>query len=71
MLITVHNNPRTRNLNTLLAIVLLRLDSVNHGVTEAVVLSTVNAVFLARTFLKHMIETMEARDVIAQLDLGA
>lgn len=67
----VHNNPRTRNLNTLLAIMLQRLDGVHHrSVEPAELLSTVNAVFLARTFLKHMIESMEARDVVAQLDLG-
>lgn len=65
----MHNNPRTRNLNTLLASVLVRLSHLGGQAAEEA-LATVNAVFLARTFLKYMLDNAAPAEVAAQLDTG-
>ena len=65
----VRNNAATRNLNTLLAHMLVRLTRVE-GMTEADTLNTVNLVFLGRTFLKFMLDVVDGPGVIAQLDAG-
>ncbi len=66
----MRNNPTTRNLNTLLAHMLLRLSRLE-GMTEADRLNTVNLVFLGRTFLKFLVEAVDASAVVHQLDAGA
>ncbi len=66
----MRNNAVTRNLNTLIAHLLIRLRRVD-GLTEVDTLNTVNAVFLVRTFLKHFLDVRGGVELARQLNQGA
>ncbi len=69
MVVPVRHNSMTRNLNTLLAHMLARLERVD-GMTTSDVLNTVNLVFLGRTFLKCVLDCVDGASVILHLDAG-
>ena len=64
------NNPRTRNLNTLVGITAARLRAVSPASPPADLLNTVNVLFLTRTFLKYAVDTVPPHALVAQLDAG-